>query len=161
MKRKQGSPVWMYLASSQRWLDGMVCCALCGDPWPEYLIRHLEWDHIDPRGPSTLRNAQLTCTTCNKAKGERPQAEALVYIAEVRGLSRYERQRATSALYEQRPDVKIKNRDRMRRKRSSDREKYNESNRKNWHAGRARNIARLRERRRSYWGSPGGNARLF
>ena len=91
--RYHGSPQWHWLAASQRWAAGRISCALCGTLWPDALAREMEFDRIDAKGPYTFRNCQLACPSCNRAKGDRPQAEAIAYIASMRGLSAWERAR--------------------------------------------------------------------
>ena len=94
--RRHGSAVRAYLAASQRWVAGFVSCALCGELWPDWLVKEMEWDHIVPTskgGPHTLRNSQLTCPSCNKAKADRPNAEAIAYLGNQRGTTAMDRQR--------------------------------------------------------------------
>ena len=93
-QRSEGAPEWACVANRQRNADGLIVCALCPRVWPAHLESELEWDRIVPErdgGMYTLRNGQLACPTCNRAKSGRSQDEAIAYLASVSGLSMRER----------------------------------------------------------------------
>ena len=165
-KRTHGSPWWRWLAASQRWLDGHILCALCGQCWPFDLERELQWDRIVPGGPYTLRNGQLVCHSCNSAKGQRPNAEALRHLAETRGMTTWER----TLRMERRERERYRTDAEYRERRQLGSRKWAKSAvGREWHAGnreRARAYDTKREPRerkgrgRARFGLPGGNAPL-
>ena len=154
-RHRHGSPDWHHLADSQRNADGLIVCPLDSRVWPVHLESEMEWDHVvplDKDGPDTLRNGQLVCPSCNGAKGNLDNDEAIEYLASVRGLSLYERSKhMTEEQSDHRREYTRKwartARGRMLRRR------YNKS---------AKGLASLRaRRRRDALGKPGGNLRLF
>ena len=104
--RIHGTATWYWRTFWQRNSAGNIHCALCYMEWHGAAEREMEWDRIEAGGEYTLRNVQIVCPSCNKAKNNMRDAEARAYLLSVRGLTLIERKLATYARYNASPKGK-------------------------------------------------------